>query len=189
MEFCWPADMKEKRLFLACSLESCLFRSQQNCKNKQFIIYFVNWFLGVINPSLGSSEPQQSAAYTITSQNKRLQKVQNLCSETFSLWDGNSTTTDIQSVRMEISQIAGRWTGLSSSSLLHQKVPIDKSWVFSIVLGVMWGEDFSVHSFSHILWVVSALFYCIPSCILLVVDKETMVTTLFLAFMEETAFK
>lgn len=58
--FCWPVDLKEERLFLACSLESCLFRSQQNCKNKQFIIYFVNWFLAVINPSLGSSEPQQS---------------------------------------------------------------------------------------------------------------------------------
>lgn len=55
--FCWPVDLKEKRLFLACSLESCLFRSQQNYKNKQFIIYSVNWFLGVINPSLGSSEP------------------------------------------------------------------------------------------------------------------------------------
>lgn len=55
--FCWPVELKEKRLFLACSLESCLFRSQQSCKNKQYIIYFVDWFLWVINPSLGSSEP------------------------------------------------------------------------------------------------------------------------------------
>lgn len=57
VECCWPADWKKERLFLACSLETCLFRGQQNSKNRQYIIYFVNWFLQVINPSLGFTEP------------------------------------------------------------------------------------------------------------------------------------
>lgn len=51
------------------------------------------------------------------------------------------------------------------------------------------GEDINVQSVGLILWEVLSLFYCIPNCILLVVDKETMVTALFLAFLEEAAFK